>query len=484
MKNISIGLHQTQKIVISPQLQHAIKLLQLSSLELVEKIETELSENPFLEENEDHSEEKKENKDIADEEFTMNQEKRTLELDINKREINFDASTSEHFFEDSSDFGYLKKSSVKSDENSKQQFLENAFAVETTLYEHLVSQLRLISISDIKFHICEIIISSLNDDGYFKVSVEEVAHSVPCSVEDVLSSLQIIQTLEPPGVGGRNLQEVLLVQIEQLDIKNKLAEEIIKNYLKLLEKGKYKELTSKLETTTNEIKKAIKYISKLEPIPARQFDKNKTKFIVPDISVEKIDDGFSVSINDHFFPNLKLNNSYKEILRHEKLDHQAKEFFNHKYSEAKLLIFSLEKRKSTISKVVEQLINHQRDFFKKGPQYLKPLVLKDIAEKIDMHESTISRVTANKYMDTPWGIFNLKYFFSSGIRKSSGEMKSSRSIKEIIKKIIVNEQSNKVLSDEKIVKVLSNQGIKIARRTVAKYRKSLKILPSFRRKEI
>ncbi len=483
MKNTGIGLHQTQKLVISPQLQHAIKLLQLSSLELTEKIETELAENPFLEENEEFKEQESDKGTIEGELLSSDSDKSFLEMNINNKEISIENQSEDNFFEDSSDSGFMKKSTLKSDENSKQQFLENAFAVETTIYEHLISQLRLLDISDQEFYVGEIIISSLDENGYLFIPVEDIAASCKCPVEDVTYTLSLIHSLDPPGIGGRNLRETLLIQINQLENKNALAEKMVENDLQLLEKARFKQIASNYQVAIEEVKKAARFISQLEPIPARQFDSEKIRYVIPDIFVKKVEDGYSVSINDNYIPDLTINKTYKEILQKEKVSEQAQDFFNKKYSEAKLLLFSLEKRKSTIARVVEQIIDHQKEFFEKGPQYLNPLILRDIAEKIGMHESTVSRVTTNKYMETPWGIFSLKYFFSSGIRKNTGEMKSSRSIKEIIKEIIENEQSDKALSDDKIVKILSNRGIKIARRTVAKYRKSLKILSSFQRKE-
>ncbi len=484
MKNVGLGLQQTQKLVISPQLQHAIKLLQLSSLELAAKVEAELSENPFLEEIEESVEEKKDSESLGENnDEATGIDKNSLEMAINDQKGIVEPFTEESFFEDSSDLGYIKKSTIDTDGNSKQQFLENAFAVETTIYEHLLGQLRLLDINDLQFHIGEIIISSLDESGYLTPSVKEIADSLSCSDDEVLKVLSMVQSLDPPGIAGCDLREVLSIQMDQHDEKNELARSIVENDLNLLERNKYKEIVAKYLTTLNDIKKAVKFISQFEPIPARQFSTKKIKYVVPDISVKKVEGGFSVSVNENFLPHIKVNNTYRKMLQSEDVGSDVKDFFNNKYTEAKLLVFSLDKRKSTISKVVEQLTEYQKDFFEKGPQYLKPLVLRNIAEKIEMHESTISRVTTNKYIETPWGIFSLKFFFSSGIRKSSGEMKSSRSIKEIIKEIIQNEQNDKALSDNKIVKILSNQGIHIARRTVAKYRKSLKIEPSFRRRD-
>ncbi len=470
-RTIGLRIEKAQKLVISPQLQHAIKLLQLSSLDLLKKVETELAENPFLEESCD---------DNLNEEDIAEKEKidYTIAGDYKKESNN----NEDNFFEDYNYSSYTKNTNLSNTDGNKQQFLENAFAVEVTTYEHLISQLRIMDISEEDFKTAEIIISSLSENGYLETPIEEISNCVNRNTKDVLRVLKIIQNLEPCGIGARNLKETLLIQIEQLDEKNELSKSIIKNDLKLLERSKFKQIASKYSVDIKKIKEAIKVISRLDPIPARQFNSKKIRYIVPDIVVKRVESGYSVSVNDYNLPLIRLNSSYKSLLHTEKVGEDAKHFFNNKYSEAKLLLSSLEKRKSTVIKVVKEIIDYQKDFFNKGPQFLKPLVLKDIAKEINMHESTISRVVANKYMETPWGIFSLKYFFSSKIGEGFGQVRSSRSIKEIIKEIIANEKTS-ILSDDQIVKVLENRGIKIARRTVAKYRKKLKILSSFQRRE-
>jgi len=394
-----------------------------------------------------------------------------------------DDSEIEGRFDDSSDVGYQRKSAPNSDSDAKQSYLEGAFATSITLFDHLSEQLHLLNLSTNEIEIGETIISSLDLDGYFKADVKDLAEYLNTDEKSVLKLLKMIQSFEPPGIAARDLAETLLIQIEQQVDAPEIAKEIIRNYLSYLELKKYKEIAQKLSVTTEDVRKAAKYIANLEPYPARSFDINSVKFVIPDVKVEKTDDGFIIIINDDFIPKLNLNTKYRNLIDKDKLENDAKKFLDEKYSEAKLLLFGIKKRRSTVLEVVEKIVDIQKDFFEKGPRYLHPLTLKDVAEKINMHESTVSRVTSDKYVETPWGIYELKYFFSSGIRKTTGEYKSSRSIKEIIKQIIENESNDKTLSDQKIVDILSNQGIKIARRTVAKYRKSLKILPSYSRKD-
>ncbi|MFW5891426.1 MAG: RNA polymerase factor sigma-54 [bacterium] len=491
--NTNLNISQQQKLSISPQLQHAIKLLQMNSIELMDKIENELAENPFLdllEEREKKVSEKKKDKEEDRVKPLETEHERKIKSDEKDEYI-------ESYFADSSDIGYSKdyksnnsSSNYSNDNtNSKQSFLEGAISENTTFYEELISQLRFMNINDKEFLIGEAIISSLDEDGYFRTPMSDIAESLNVSTEEVNKVLSIVQKLDPAGVAARDLQECLLIQIDRQEEKHPIAKEIVIKFLdNLLQQHRYKEITAKLKSakfnvTLKEVEEEVNFISNLEPYPARNYETTKVKFIIPDVSVRKIDDTFNIIINDEYIPKVGINKYYKKLLSKdkEKVNEKAKEYLNNKYSEAKLLVSSIKKRHSTISQVVEKIVEHQIEFFEKGPQYLKPLTLKVIAEKVNMHESTISRVTTDKYMDTPWGIVPFKYFFSSGIKGKS--VKSSTSIKELIKEIIDNEKDKKALTDNKIVEILSNRGIKIARRTVAKYRKSLKIMPSYYRKK-
>ncbi len=496
--NISqnINITTTQKLTISPQLQHAIKLLQMSNIELSEKIENEISENPFLDEV--IREEKPQLPDLDDPDGDSNakrnnnDEKTTpIKGDLKKdRKENYNQDSYEDSFDDSSDIGYQKSSyESRNPENDRQSILEGTISTTETIYDHLMSQLRLAKkdgkdLLGLDFEIGEMLITSLDHNGMLKVPLDEIAKDAETTVDHVESILTVIQGFDPAGIAGRSTEETLLLQVQRDEAPHPLAEEIIRDHLRLLENKKHRELVSKLGVTPEEVREAEKYISSLEPYPARQFDTGKVKYIIPDIFVKRNDDeSFDIIINDEFIPQIQLNTKYRKVSKNE-TNKEVKEFLDTKYSEAKLLIFSLDKRRDTIYRVVSKLVELQEDFFIHGPQHLKPLILRDVASVLDMHESTISRVTTDKYISTPWGTFELKYFFSSGIRKTSGELKSSTSIKEIIRQIIEKEAGDKTLSDQKIVEILKKMGIKIARRTVAKYRNSLQIVPSYQRKKI
>ncbi len=482
MQKQSLSTSITTTTTIGPHIQQALKLLQLSGLELLDRIDAELAENPFLEVKSEESDGESQPEVNTNQEEDYSPIDRRLD-DNSRREDAGSDSNIEEIFEDSSDFGYMKKSYDGSDANSKQLFLENAVAVPMSLYDHLLKQLSLLEVEDETYRLAEAIISSVDADGYFKIPLEEFALSVNAKEASVLKALQLVQSFEPHGIAARNLQECLLIQISNLNEPNKLVEIIIRDHFKLLEKKKYRELASRLNITENDLKECLKVISNLEPIPARQFDTKKIKYIVPDIIVQKVDGGFSIAVNDDYIPPLKINKFYRKVLKTEKMANEVKTFLSTKYNDARLLILSINKRKSTIYLVMEKILEMQQDFFHFGPHHLKPLTLNDVAEEVGMHMSTISRVTRDKYVDTPWGIFELKYFFSNSIKKEGGGIKAAQSVKEIIKQIIENEGGNKKLSDQKIADILSNQGITIARRTVAKYRRKLKILSSYDRKD-
>jgi RNA polymerase sigma-54 factor len=495
--NAKLNVTQQQKLTISPQLQHAIKLLQMNSIELSDKIENELAENPFLEEISEKTKTKENKTDDNVKPLELEHEKKA------SRDNNQDEEKIESYFADSSDIGYYdnyydnrksKNQSKNYNNDTKQAFLEGAISTETTFYEDLISQLRLMNITDKEFMIGEAIISSLDEEGYFREPLSEIAESMNVKTEEVNQTLSLIQSLDPPGVGARDLQECLIIQIDRHKETHPIAKQMVVKYLEtLLQQHKYKEITSRLNSqgfnvTLDEVVKEAKFISNLEPYPARNYEKSQVKYIIPDVTVRKSENGFDVFINEEYIPKIGINRYYKKLISKDKkkVNENTKKYLNNKYSEAKLLISSIEKRRSTIRKVVEKIVEYQSDFFEKGPQYLKPLTLRDIADKIDMHESTISRVTTDKYMETPWGIVDFKYFFSSGIEGKTGS-RSATSIKELIKEIIENESNKtdkKALTDTKIVEILSNRGIKIARRTVAKYRKALNIMPSYYRKRI
>jgi len=329
------------------------------------------------------------------------------------------------------------------------------------------------------------IIGNLNRDGYLCSDMEELAQTAETEPEVIEEVLGQLQTFDPPGVCARNLCETLLIQVKQLGIENEIINEIITNHLKNLENRNSKKIAKALKISVDDVRAAVKIIQYLEPKPGRKFTTDEPAYIIPDIYVYKIGDEFKVVMNDDGLPKLRISRFYREAVADgKKIPKETKTYLNEKMQSASWLIKSIQQRQKTIFLVMESIIKFQREFFEKGIAYLRPLILKDIAEDIEMHESTISRVTTNKYAYTPQGLFELKYFFNSSIERTGGASMASASVKERIRLLIEKEDHEAPLSDDKIASMLQKSDIQIARRTVAKYRKVLNILPSNKRKQL
>ena len=466
-------LKLAQQLIMTPQLQMAIKLLQLSRLELVDTIRQELEENPALEEiQETLVEEKIDQKDTKDEPSTK-------EVKIEEK-IQEDIDWSNYLYEYNSP-GRINFESERRDTPKYEAFI----ASKESLSQHLLWQFLMTSPSRKQKKIGSLIIGNLNRDGYMEISVEEIARmseSDPLTIEKILS---LIQTFDPVGIGARDLKECLLIQIKHLKIDDTLVKNIITDHLAHLEKRNYKSICKALKTSIENVVAAVNIIQGLEPKPGREFSDETPQYITPDIYVYKLENDFVVMLNDDGMPKLRVSSFYKKsISRGNKISGEAEDYIQDKLRSAAWLIKSIHQRQKTIYRVMESILKFQHDFFEKGISQLKPMVLRDVAQDIDMHESTISRVTTNKYAYTPQGIFELKYFFNSSIRRVHGGTIASASVQEKIRQIIAGEDPKNPFSDDKISKLLQESQINIARRTVAKYREILKVLPSNRRKQI
>jgi RNA polymerase sigma-54 factor len=459
-----LHLKQTLKLIMTPQLQQAIKMLQLSNIELTERIEDELIENPALEV------EEKENEYANDLEEKIKEKRDLAEGKPTRYEEGFE---DEFFFEDRSFF----RADRGFGEDKKREFLEGAVSREETLREYLFWQLRLLKITPEETRIGEILINCIDSKGYLSVPLEEIVSEFSVPQEKLLEVLTYIQGLDPPGVGARDIKECLIIQL-----KNKgsfpLAERIVKEYLNELKMNKFEEIAKKLKVTISKLKEAFSVISKLEPYPGRQFYSDEIKYIIPEVIVEEKEGNFEVFPNSASIPRLKVNGYFQRLARKNITDKNIRDFAADKVQAARNFIHSVEQRESTLLRVSKTILEEQREFFEKGPKYLKPLTLKDVSGALGLHESTISRITSSKYVQTPFGVFPLKYFFSNSIPAQGNREYSATSIKEIVKDIIEEEGGKKHLSDQKIANILAKRGIKLARRTVAKYRKELHILPS------
>lgn len=469
-------LKLSQQLIMTPQLQQAIKLLQLSRLELLETINQELEANPLLEETQ---EEVPTEQDAELETLTTNETPfQEVQLSENKIREDFDWE------------GYLDEYNtstpvlVETDPNQEWPSFDSRLSEPTTLEDHLVWQLRLSDFNEQEREIGGIIIGNLNKDGYLDATIEEIAEMAGADTKQVEQVLAKVQTFDPTGVAARDLKECLLIQARTLELEDSLAIRIIEDHLHYLETKNYAALVRTLKRNPEEVKAAVEIILGLDPRPGSAFNKETIEYISPDIYVFKVDDEWVIVLNEDGMPKLRVSPYYKDALGEgESLPNETKDYIQTKLRSAAWLIKSIHQRQRTLYKVSQSIVKLQADFFEKGVAHLKPMVLRDVAEDVGMHESTISRVTASKYMHTPHGIFELKYFFNSSINTVMGDAVASESVKERIRHIVKEENSAKPYSDQEIVEILEKENISIARRTVAKYREMLGILPSNRRKK-
>jgi len=470
------NLKLTQQLVMTPQLQQAIKLLQLSRLEMLDMITQELEENPLLEEATDeetyNGEEEVEEKLVLQREHTK---ELTGEGD-GRDEFDFAS-----FFED-----LQPATPIYERREDAEATWENFVTKKPSLVDHLIWQLRLTRFSEKERLIGQELIGNIDQEGYLRISTEEVAKQYQVTLEEVEAVLSKIQEFDPPGVGARDLKECLLIQARLLCPENTLVSSIIQDFMTELEKRDYSRIAKKLRCTQEEVMAAVEVITKMDPKPGSAYSTEEAQIIIPDVFVFKVGDEYKIILNDDGLPQLRINKYYRELLEGRYDDFESengRRYLKEKEQAARWLLKSIQQRQRTIYRVTESILKFQREFFDKGIDYLKPLILRDIAEDVGMHESTISRVVTNKYMHSPRGIFELKYFFSSGLNTREGETIASKSVKEEIKKLIAAEDPYNPLSDDEITRALNERGIRIARRTVAKYRELMRILPSSRRKK-
>jgi RNA polymerase sigma-54 factor len=500
------------QLVMTPQLQQAIKILQLSLPELEAIVQSELEANPMLEPLDQSVAETAANIDSGAELAPTDGEPLPAEpeagtpdpaaewepgpVETPEQPLTAEAPDAAAEIQDPGieklDWReYLEtyqnnwQDGEAQNDEERQQAMENRLTRRTSLEDHLMWQLRLSSLDADDQRIGATIIYNLDDDGYLETPVAELAAQLETSVERVERVLKQVQRLDPPGVGARDLRECLLAQLRNHGMEESLAARVVLNHLDLLEKHRYNEIAKELGVALDMVREAAKTIAMLEPKPGRDYGGAEPTYIVPDVYIQKVGDDFVVTLNESAVPRLRLASYYQRVLNDGAVAAATKEYLQERMRSARLLVKSIFQRQQTISKVANSIVKFQREFFEHGISRLKPLVLKDVALDIRMHESTISRATANKYAHTPRGIFELKFFFTSGVKAINGvDDVSAETVKEKIRTLIGGEPQGNPLSDQAIAEMLSNDQIKIARRTVAKYRDALGILPSSRRKKI
>ena len=470
-----LSLRQSQRVVMTPLLQQAIQLLQLSTLELQEVVQKELLENPLLEEVPTETPEPGATPDAAAPAPTaeapptdpppVDRERSTDDLPFDLNAVMFD--------------DYEERSLVAQEDRDELPF-ENMVRSHSSLGDHLEEQLRFATEDETARRIGTEIIGNLDEDGYLRAELAEIAERCQAPVEDVGRVLALVQGFDPPGVAARTIQECLLIQLKADPNPDPVSVEIVEQYFEDLSRRRYPDIARALKLPLDRVMESVEEIMGLEPKPGRRFGGTDTRYIVPDVVVQKMGGDYVVFLNEDGIPRLRVNSLYRSLLRNSSDD--AKQYVEQKLRSAVWLIKSVDQRQRTLRKTTQSIVKFQREFLDKGLPYLRPLSLRDVGEDIGMHESTISRVTTNKYVETPQGLFELKFFFHSGIASGDGEMVSSISVKKMIQDLLANEDASKPLSDQEVAQILKGRGLVIARRTVAKYREELGILPSHQRR--
>lgn len=481
----ALNLKLQQQLVMTPQLQQAIKLLQLSRMELVDAIQAELEQNPALEE-----ELRPESQAVEQEQALLGQapgERAAAEPDRQQEVSGDQESVKEIDWEQwLESYNSTPAPVVRRQQDEDLPTLEQTLSDQETLQEHLLHQLGELDLVEEDIAIAQHIVGALDERGFLVGAhpLEDIAIALELSVSHVERVLELVQGLEPIGVAARSLEECLLLQLRHRGLGDSLAARLIAEFMTALEKRNYAQIAKQAEVSLEEVAAALEVIRDLDPRPARSFGGDRSVYITPDIYVQRVGDEYQIVLNEDGLPLLRVSKYYRDVLKNGAAS-DAKSYVQDKLRSAQWLIRSIHQRQRTIYRVMESILKFQRDFFDKGVAHLKPLILRDVAEDIGMHESTISRVTSNKYVHTPQGLFELKYFFNSAIGTSGGgDDMASVSVKHRIKQVIEEEDSTKPLSDQAIANLLKKEGIKIARRTVAKYREALGILSSSQRRQI
>ena len=494
------GLHLsqrlTQSLVLAPQLQQSLALLQAPTLELKALVEQELQQNPVLEEAAATETELQE-KDDREAEQTAE----AADPSEPPADLDFDPASDKSASEPVDDFQAEFERLVQLDqewrdhfaqtnlpmrasaeEEEKRQFMFDSLVAGTSLQEMLLEQVRESSLPEDQWPIAEMLIGNIDDYGYLKATVEELAASTGLAPDQVAGVLKVIQTFDPPGVGARDLRECLMLQMERQGQQNTLEYRIVGDFMEALGKRRIPELARGTGTSVDEVQEALERIARLEPRPGRAYLPDNDQYILPEVFVRKSGDDYVVTTNNEHLPHLRISNTYKDLMAHGGNSAEVRNYIREKIRAGKFLIKSLHQRQQTILNIAREIVNRQREFMAKGVAFLKPLTMVQVAEVVGVHETTVSRAVSGKYIQTPQGIFEMKYFFTAGIQTANGDGMSNTSVKDMIADIFKAENTGKPLSDQEVVKMLKDKGIVIARRTVAKYRTELNILPSNLRK--
>jgi RNA polymerase sigma-54 factor len=493
---LQLSQRLTQSLVLAPQLQQSLALLQAPTLELKALVEQELQQNPVLEEIDEPEPDQQEKAAAEDDEtptapdlaeppedvaFDANAEKESdapvddFQAEFEKL-VQLDQEWRDHF----SQTNLPSRQTVEDEE--KRQFMFDSLTAETSLAEVLMDQVRETHLTDEQRGIAELIIGNIDDFGYLKATVEELAASTNLPAGQISEVLKFIQTFDPAGVGALDLRECLMLQLDRAGQQESLEYRIIRDFMDALGKRRIPEIARGTNRTVDEVQESLAKIARLEPRPGRAYLLDNEQYVMPEVFVQKTGEDFVVTTNDEQIPHLRISNVYKDLMAAGENNAEVKNYIREKIRAGKFLIKSLHQRQQTISNIGREIVKRQRDFMEKGVAHLRPMTMAQVAEVVGVHETTVSRAVSGKYMQTPQGVFEMKYFFTAGLQTASGDGVSNTSVKDMIADIFKAEDTAKPLSDQEVVKMLADKGITIARRTVAKYRDELNILPSNLRK--
>jgi RNA polymerase sigma-54 factor len=466
----SLALQQ----VLSPQLQQSLLVLQTPLLELRNLVQQEMETNPVLEEspNEPDADAQGEAEPSVDDNF-KNEFEKLASLDEEWRDYMAQSASS-------STDGFRGSREAK----DKRQFLFDSIAVQETLQQNLLGQLNQSSLDTSDRKAAEFIIGNIDDNGFLQSTPEEMALNSGIPKEDFEKMLVLIQSFYPPGVGARDLRECLLIQLKREGKENSVEYKMVSEYMEDLGRRRFPEIARRMGISVEEVQKTADNIGRLNPRPGQVFAVSPQNYVLPDVTVEKVDGEYQIILNNEQIPHLRISNLYKDIIASGNTQSsEVKDYIRDKIRSGKFLIRSIHQRQQTISNIAQQIVARQCDFLEHGPSHLKPMTMKEVADAVGVHETTVSRAVSGKYMATPQGVFEMKYFFTPGYQTATGESLSNTSVKEAILDLVRREDGNEPLSDNEIVEILSERGIPIARRTVAKYRTELNILPSHMRRK-
>lgn len=478
----SLSQRQTQSLVLAPQLRHSLKILQVAALDLRTVIQEELQSNPTLEElpMEGVSLDRESSENSSESEGNEDSSSAHDEMDFSKEfEIltKLDQDWKDHM---ANAGGNTPRTSE--DDEKRQHFLES-LVTETSLQEHLMSQAEMSDIDESTLEAMRFLVGSLDDRGFLAQTLPDIALQMALPLESVQNARILLQSFEPAGIGAKDLKECLLLQLVNQGRDESLAARIVRNHFELLVRRRIPDIARKTTAPIEEVQVAIAEIGKLDPAPGRKFAEDSNRVVVPDVTIERDDDEWKITLNNDYIPRLRISNTYKEMIAKGSLNQQEREYIRERMRSGRFLMNSIEQRQQTIERITREIINAQEPFFEEGVAKLQPLTMTQIADTVGVHETTVSRAIANKYVRTPHGVFDLKFFFTPGYKADGGSSVSNTSVKEMINDLVALEDKSRPYSDQDLVKKLQEKGLKIARRTVAKYREELGLLPSNLRRE-